>query len=117
MMADHMLAMPFCEGVRRFMSLVFGMQQHDLENQRLIDRQLIINHYLTAINYGRCDICWERGARFENPTCRTSHAVCSHCISRVKKKCPMCREPYYTRLQILPPDCERTLFTYLAPYL
>lgn len=107
LLADHMLAMPMCEGVRRFMSLRFGRTQRDLENQARTDAEIIINHYTTSVNLALCDICWETGARLDNPSCITCHAVCPHCISRVGERCATCRQQHFLRLRILPPDCER----------
>jgi hypothetical protein len=104
-----MLAMPHCEGVRRFMSLRYGRTITDLENQACTDEEIIINHYTTSVNSALCDICWETGARFDNPTCLLCHPLCAHCISRVDGRCPKCRQLHFLRLRILPPDCERKI--------
>jgi len=104
MMADHAAAMPNCEGVRRFMTPVPGT---DLFDFTLPDSEVIINHYTTSINSLVCGICMETGARLDNPTCLTCHAVCSNCIEKLKNKCPTCRRGFFVRHRIINPDIER----------
>ena len=103
MQADHLGTIPCCEGMRRYTTRIPGV---DILNQSLTDEDVLINHYTTSIHSGICSICWETGARFDNPTCLTCHALCGNCVGKVMR-CPTCRQEFSTRHRILAPDMDR----------
>lgn len=104
MCADHLATVPECEGMRRHMTLIPGV---NILDQNLKDTDLLINHYTTAIHTGECCICYDCGPRFENPTCLMPHPLCGNCMIRAGNRCPVCLHPFYVRLRIRRPDAER----------
>jgi hypothetical protein len=104
MVADHLSTMRNCEGMRRFFTVIAGVDVHD---QTLSDEQVAINHYVTSIHAGICTVCFEPGARFDNPTCLTCHGLCSNCVGLVQSRCPTCRRKFYIRLRLIQPDASR----------
>lgn len=105
MLADHMLAMPFCEGVLRYMILIHGRTREDLANQSLHDPQLVLSLYMFAVTNHVCIICMNPGARYDNPTCLVAHLICANCLPRCDGTCPMCRVRLHDTHRIVPQNC------------